>query len=514
METVSPSRQSSSNGLGVHCDLREKRRKDEIFASWSAPVALRLTPRIWAFYEGALFFVCAMLISWQLFLPPNLGLADNNDFPKLIGRFCLGPASPQDHILFDYVTLSYRHDPTYCWDSGLISSAAVVLSGALQVGKLVLPVGRFDLRLLAAIYTILFLAAFHGLQRLARGLSGTARWLLPAVALFIFSGASYVPLFSSFYFDTAAYVLLLLSIVSVCRLVFRSEVRPRDYLLPAACVVLFASAKPQHALLALMLIPCFWCSFGRARFPRPPLRILAIAAIGFAVGATLTVPPRWYQSVNTYNALFYQCLPRSHDARADLVELGLNPAFLQYVGQHAFSPGTPMQNQQFIEEFGQRVPLWKIVAYYMWHPRISIQVFLYAMQEGSLQRVRMKVGQREYRLGNYPKSSGRPPGMQSHFFDVWSTLKTAIFGNHPLLYVAYAAGLVAALWTFVLRLPANLRRRAGLLAGALSGMLIVAAIIVMFDAVDTGRHLFLYNALLDVGVCGLASLLVTPALNA
>lgn len=460
-----------------------------------------------ALHQAALFVLCAALLCWQLFLPPSLGLADNNDFPKLTGSFCLGPASPQDHVLFDYVTFSYRYDPRYCWDSGLVSSAALVLSGALQVGKLVLPAGRFDLRLLAAIYVLLFLVAFHGLQRLARGLSGIACWLLPTAAWFIFSGASYVPLFCSFYLDAAAYVFLLLSIVTACRLVFKPEVRPWDYLLTAVCVVLFATAKSQHALLALPMIPCFWCSFGRATFPRPPLRILAIAAIVFAVGAMLTLPPRWYQSVATYNVLFFQCLPRSHDARVDLVELGLNPAFLQYVGQTAFSPGSPMRSPQVMEEFGQRVPLRKMVAYYLWHPRVSVQVFLYAMEEGSLQRVNRKVGQREFRLGNYPKSSGRPPGAQSRFFDAWSAFKAALFGNHPVPYVAYAAGLVAALWTLVLRLPGNLRPRAVLLAGALSGMLIVAAITVTFDAVETGRHLFLYNALLDVGVCGLASLL-------
>jgi hypothetical protein len=464
----------------------------------------------WALYEAALFVLCATLLSWQLFLPPILGVADNNDFPKLTGRFCLGPASPQDHILFEYVTFLYRHDPRYCWDSGLISSAALPLRVALQAGKLVLPPDRFDLRLLGTVYALLFLAAFHGLQRLARGLRSSARWLLPAVALLIFAGASYVPLFNSFYFDTAAYVFLLLSSVAICRLVFRQEVRPLEYLLTTACIVLFATAKSQHAPLAALMIPCLWFPCGRVTFPGRPLRSLAIASVIAAVGGMLTIPPRWYQSVAIYNALFYQCLPRSQNARADLVQLGLDPAWLSYAGQHAFSPNSPMQDPRMVEEFGHRVPFHKMVAYYLSHPRIAFAVFLYGMEEGSLQRVRMKVGAREYRLGNYERAAGRAPEAQSRFFDFWSALKAAIFGNRPRLYLTYSAGLVAALWMLVLRLRGNRRLSAGLLAVALSGMLMLAPITVMFDAVDTGRHLFLYNALLDVLACALVPLAQRP----
>ncbi len=279
-----------------------------------------------------------------------------------------------------------------------------------------------------------------------------------------------------------------------------------ECLLTAGCVIFFATAKSQHAALALMMLPCFWRSFGRAEFPGRPLRILATAAIVLAVGAMLVLPPRWYQSVATYNALFYQCLPRSQDASADLGRLGLDPALLSYVGQHSFSEGTPMQRPGMIEEFGRQVPLYKMVAYYLSHPRVSASVFLYGMEEGSLQRVRMKIGQREYRLGNYAKAAGHPPEAQSGFFDVWSQLKVAALGNRPIAYLAYAIGLQILLWALVWRQPANVRPRTATLAAALMGMLAFAAIIVMFDAVDTGRHLFLFNALLDVAVCVAVSL--------
>jgi len=60
--------------------------------------------RRWAIYEWALLAVCAGLVSWQLFVPPSLGVADNNDFAKLIGRVCLGG----EHPLFEYVGFEYH----------------------------------------------------------------------------------------------------------------------------------------------------------------------------------------------------------------------------------------------------------------------------------------------------------------------------------------------------------------------------------------------------------------------
>src|SRR5215469_16914412 len=48
----------------------------------------------WRFFELAMLGLAAWRIAWQLFASPSLGIADNNDFPKLIGRYCLGPAGP------------------------------------------------------------------------------------------------------------------------------------------------------------------------------------------------------------------------------------------------------------------------------------------------------------------------------------------------------------------------------------------------------------------------------------
>ena len=43
---------------------------------------------------------------WQLFIPPALSVANDNDFQKLAGRYCLGNDSRTGTVLFDYTSMS------------------------------------------------------------------------------------------------------------------------------------------------------------------------------------------------------------------------------------------------------------------------------------------------------------------------------------------------------------------------------------------------------------------------
>jgi hypothetical protein len=453
----------------------------------------------WRVFELALLGLAAGLIAWQLFAPPSLGVADNNDFPKLIGRYCLGPAG--DHPLFEYVSFAYERGPSHCWDSGLITSAVL----PLRLAMLIQP-RRFDLRVLGAVYTLLFLAAFYEMQRLARRLSAPRRAILPVVALLIFCSATYVPWFNSFYFDTASLVFLFWSAVFVCRLVLADEIRLRDYLLAAVSVVLFASSKAQHAPLALLLMPGLWLSFRRPRFPAVWVRSLATAAIVAAAILMWTTAPPWYESTNIYNALFYQALPRSAHPVADLAELGIDGGMLRYVGQHAFLADSPLQKPGGAEAFGRQMSARKLAVYYVAHPKIAGEVMRNALREASLEKVRMEIGSRQYRLGNYEKVTGYPPETQSGFLDGWTAIKTWVFGNRPWIYAGYAVALLGILWRRAWRSGEKARLRIVYLTATLTAMLVVGLGVVLFDGVDMGRHMLIFNTLLDLGVCAVVAI--------
>jgi len=453
----------------------------------------------WRGYEIGLLFLCAGLVAWQLFLPPSLGVADNNDFPKLIGRYCLGDAG--QHPLFEYVSFHYRVAPSYCWDSGLVTSAALPLQAARLISRVFRPAGGFDLRVLGAVYAFLFLAAFHALQRLARMAPPGRRLILPAVALLIFGGAAYVPWFNSFYFDTASYLALLWFGIAAYLLVFGPRIGMAGYFAAVALVVFFATSKSQHAPLALLMIPCFLFPFGRREFPARWARVTAAVAIAGSTAYMLASVPRFYTTAALYNALFYQALPREDHPAADLAALGIDHSMMSEVGKHRFQPDTRMEDPAVEAAFAARISVSKMAWFYLTHPRLSARVLAYALEEASLQRVRMKVGSREYRLGNYARSTGRGAESQSHFLTLWSDLKAASMGNRPAVYAGYAGALLLAVCILAMRRPAPQRPQAVLLAATLSAMTAASLLASMFDGVETGRHLFLFNALLDMAVC-------------
>jgi len=445
--------------------------------------------------ERALIALAAVLIAWQLFVPPALGVADNGDYPKLIGGACLGG----EHPVFDYVGFTYVKAPANCWSSHLITSAWLPFGVTLAATE---PRAgdRYDLRFLGAAWAVLFLVAFAALLRLTRG-----RPLVGVTALLIFCSATYVPWFNSFYFDTASYVFLCLAIPAVVRLMLSETVRPLDYLFAVVAVLLFAGSKAQHTALALPMTAAFWLDFGRPGFPRRALRVAATALIAAAALAMFLTAPRYYQTVNTWNALFYQALPHSKNPAADLASAGIDPAMSRYAGQHAFLPDSPVADPVRAEAFAGVIRPSRLVLYYARHPSVVIAVLRDALADGSLERVRMQIGPRQYRLGNYEKGTGKPPEAQSHFLDFWTSWKTAAFGNRPLLYAAWATALLAALWTLVLRLPVDVRPRIVALAAIWTAMVLLAPLLVLFDGIDTGRHLFLFNAMLDMTVCGLVA---------
>ena len=217
--------------------------------------------------------------------------------------------------------------------------------------------------------------------------------------------------------------------------------------------------------------------------------------VGFEV-----TPEAWYQAIALYDGLFFKFLPASSNPVADISNLGLDPQFIQYIGQHSYSPGTHMQEERFALAFGKVVTLPKVAWWVLTHPAVAFQALVHDLDEASLERVRMKIGSTEYRLANYEREAGYPANSQSGFLALWSKCKLALYKDRPWIFLGYILVLVVGLFAAALFQPAD-RGRA--LAGVISltAMLPAAFIPAFFDAVDMGRHLFLFNALLDVCAC-------------
>ena len=113
-----------------------------------------------------------------------------------------------------------------------------------------------------------------------------------------------------------------------------------------------------------------------------------------------------------------------------------------------------------------------------------------------MDRVRIRMAGVPHRLGNYEESLGKPPQSLSHFFTLWASVKDAIFGARPLVYLAWILIVIATSWLLAPSGP-----RMTLLLALVTLSLMAEFAICMLDGADGGRHLILFNFLLDLLFC-------------
>src|SRR5712692_7428552 len=115
--------------------------------------------------EQVALVVSAGILSYQLFLPPVVGLANNGDFGKILGVFSL--AAPVEDE-YKYAPLKYTFDGSHYYQSGFYSSETLLAAPAVALHKLFAKQRTFDLRLIGAIHAALFLLAFWRLLPVLR----------------------------------------------------------------------------------------------------------------------------------------------------------------------------------------------------------------------------------------------------------------------------------------------------------------------------------------------------------
>ena len=165
-------------------------------------------------YEWIAFFLFAAIVSYQLFVPPVVGLANNGDFAKVLGIFDL--AAPVENE-YKFLSTTYSFDPKHHSWFGFISSEHLLAAAAILLNVPFSKDGALDIRVVGVAHAALYLFAFYLLLPLLRGLSAISRAALCGLLLLIFGDVMYVSWLNTFYMDTAALLFLMLSAVLYLR---------------------------------------------------------------------------------------------------------------------------------------------------------------------------------------------------------------------------------------------------------------------------------------------------------
>jgi hypothetical protein len=436
--------------------------------------------------------VVALLLVWQLFIPPVLSVANDHDFEKILGHICYAPIQTEQTAFFDYAVLHYAYDPDSCIDWPMRTTNEAAFAVGWWLNGLFHSEADFDLRYMGVVYGLVFLTGFMTMQRALRRVSLKLSIVAQAAWIVVFCNAVYVPMFNTLYFDTLSLATLTGALAAAAVVALDPAASWRWIAAAAVWLALLAGSKGQHAPLALLCIPALWIRPRRLAL----IRAAGTAAIIAGAWISLTTMPRFYQGEATFNALFYRILPTLPDPRAYLMETKIPAYWAQYSGEVAFAEDVPLRDPYYEEQFGQWFGPVELLRLYLRHPSAAWIIARENLDEASMDRVRIRMAGVPHRLSNYEESQGKPPQAISHFFTLWPALKNAVFGARPILYALWIIAVIEMAW--MLAPPAPGMR---VLLAVVTAALAAEFAICMLDGADGGRHLTLFNALLDFLIC-------------
>jgi hypothetical protein len=424
-----------------------------------------------------LLAAAAAIVAYQTMMPPVVGLANQADFRRVIGKLGYGPEDP---VYFSAIALNYVPDAnyrSYGWEQ--FSSEDLFVRAALAVNRFVSKDGKLDIRVMGFVHGLAFLAALAWLLR------ATRRWIVvwPLIVL-IATDVAYVSYFNSFYAEAASFIFALLLIAESIEICSNgvTETRLARWI---AWSMLLILAKPVNAPAGVLL-----AVFALRLSPRSWLGRAGAAAIFCASAFMIATAPRELKAANAYNLVFLSVLPESRTPAADAARLGLPAGSEDYSRIGAWAPNSPFAELKDRGIIGRKITVWTVLRFYLAHPA--------RMWRHVAENLRIAMLLRP-ELGNFPASAGYPPKARSKAFALWSDFHQAalVRAARPLFFALLAsAGLLT--WRF----GQSLARDFGwLLAFCCLASFLTAS---FGDAWETVRHMFLFNVLLDASLAAAA----------
>jgi hypothetical protein len=445
---------------------------------------------------AAMMGAAAAILVYQLFVPPIVGLADQGDFIRTVGRFGYGPQH-KGSLEYAFVEPKYAPDPHYRkpdWEQA--NSEYLFVGAALLLNKVVSKDGALDITVAGFVHLLAFLAAFARLLWVTR--RERARALLWIGALVALTDVGYAAYWNSWYAEPASCIFFLLLLAEAVEIGRADEATMAAVLRWSLWSILWILAKPQNAPIGLIVglftfRLAMWTGSQRSR-----LAALAGGCALFACAAfDVTGMPIYGRQANTYGMIFSGILAESKNPEADLRALGLDPQLARYSGTGAWSPGTYFP-EMAASGVLRRVNTFSVLRFYLLRPARMWRRLHTALPVVASLRL---TG-----YGNFEPSAGLPPKTLSSAFSLWRGFHEYVLARGSKWIVFALAGwpLLAA-WQWV-RNGDTLRRRRIELLTLLPVCCLAALCSAMYgDAFDMVKHMYLFNLLLDAGILLLAA---------
>lgn len=447
-------------------------------------------------FQGGKLYIAVLaaagaILTYQLFIPPIVGLADQGDFVRTIGRFGYGP---QHHGSLEYVYVEpkYIPDPSYrspYWEQA--NSEYLFVGAALLLNKLVSKDGTLDITVAGLVHALVFLAVFARLLWVTRRTRSYALlWIGALVAL---TDAGYAVYWNSWYAEPASCFFCLLLLAEAVEIGCAGATGWAGILRWSLWSILWILAKPQNAPIGLILgLFTFRLAMWTASKPARAAAAVGSCAMFACAAFNVFAMPIYGRQANTYGVVFAGILPESKNPEADLRALGLDPQLAKYSGTGAWTPGTHFPEMAASGAL-KRVNTFTVLRFYLLRP-----ARMWRRLHGLLPKITFL--RRDW-YGNFEPSAGLPPAAQSRAFTLWSGLHEHILpAVNKWVVFALAGWPLFIAWRWSRERDIVKRRRLELWV-----LLPVCCLAALFsavygDAFDVIKHMYLFNLLLDASM--------------
>lgn len=462
------------------------------------------------FTEAIILLIIGIILLVTLFINPIVGKCDNGDFARfyLYGGLRDLSANYSDiydrtvHIKYALANLGVFLPFGPNWVSGtLLLKFAEIIS--LLTGGLINSL--FDIRYLAFVYSILFLAGIFLIVN-NKSFSTVLKVVCGAYIILLFTDASYIDFFNSFFGEAGTIVFFFLFIGTFLLLIQKDLPETKHF----ACFFIasagFLTSKSQQLpLLPFMLfIYATLYIYYRSRKIRRCIITFSLAVVVLC-GITYFSIDKYTNYNNIYQSVFLGVLSGSKTPEKDLQELGSDSKFAVLRDKSFYDRSAIIdpQGEEMQNGFYSKVSLSEVVVFYLkhldrlWSKIVTSANYAYGISPLS--------------KANFPKGQFDQGKLANHF-RLNLVLKFTEIHHNILGYVLFSSTYLAVLVFYFIRYN---ERKIRLLMLMLLFILVAGASQLVLPIVCSGqgdfiKHLFLisltYDTMIGIAILWLVNL--------
>ncbi len=441
-----------------------------------------------------------ILVIIMLFLPPFLGMSDDGSFSRLINPVGIYHRDDtSENLYFNYYVKDYLSLVPQAGGMSNLTGPHMLVYVAKWVDKAFTHDSIFDLRFLAALYCLLYIAAIVILVKQAakRAKTFTESVVIGLAGVLIFSDVSYITYFSSFYTEPLLFIAVLFC--TGAALALQNEKHSTFYLMLYTFFgIVIITIEKEYALTGIFLgiLGVKFVFIGKSFFWKAS-SITAVLLLFLSVMVSVTYSPDSFTQSSKYHAMTRGVLLQSTDPDKTLREFGIDGtyAILSDTNANEQYPLINPDDKALQNGFYDRYNGAEISYYYLKHPKSML-----AMLDIS---VKAALNIRRDFSGNFEKSAGMPKMAKSLFWSFWSNFKTNSAPKTIGFLVVMLFAIVILFRQKSVRINTYYRQRNSI---PLETMLIIFfiglsnAIVTIVNSGDAEmtQHLFLFSVSIDL----------------